>query len=60
MVEVEAKKSNQRVVMTRWCLVWPAWSREKQKKQPTSHKGSLVLIMACMVKEEAKKGTNKP
>ena len=55
MVEVEAKKSNQQVVMTCWCLVWPAWLREKQKKQPMSHKGSLVLVMACMVEGEAKK-----
>ena len=82
MVEVEAKKGNQQVVMTRWCLVWPAWLREKQKsnqqaikarwcslwpawsrdkrkKAPMSHNDLLVLVVACVVKGEVKKGTNE-
>ena len=46
-------KSNQQVIWTRWCLVWPAWLKEKQKKAPTSHYDSLVPVVAGVVEGEA-------
>ena len=53
------RESNQRVKMTCWCSLWPAWLREGEEKQPTSHIDSLVLCVAAVVKGEEKKGTNK-
>ena len=41
--------------MARWCSLWPVWSREKRKKAPTSRNDSLVLVVACIIKGEAKK-----
>ena len=35
--------------------LWPAWSREKRKKAPTSRNDSLVLVVAGVVEGEAEK-----
>ena len=46
-------KSNQQVIWTRWCLVWPAWLKEKQKKAPTSHYNLLVPVVVGVDEGEA-------
>ena len=43
VVKGEAKIKHQRVIMTRWCWLWPPWLRENRKKAPTSRNDSLVL-----------------
>ena len=43
VVEGEVKIKHQRVIMTCWCWLWPLWSRENQKKAPTSRNDLLVL-----------------
>ena len=53
------EKSNQQVILTHWCLLWPAWLREGEEKQPTSRIDSLVLCVASEVEVEGEKSTNE-